>query len=150
MFRFPSGVHLHELVDGNEHPAEYITRYTVTGMTHKTRKRRTESIGKLVPSINGKQLMLWKVKGQVYATGNICPHQGAPLELGDVEDLGSNPLLTCPAHNWRFNLKTGRVNRDIVSCDKLLDTYPVEIDEHTSEIFVLFDSLDKSCFDLAE
>lgn len=32
-----------------------------------------------------------------------CPHQYAPLLGGPVEDC----ILTCPIHQWRFDLRTG-------------------------------------------
>lgn len=45
----------------------------------------------------------------VLAIDARCGHQGAPLELGDVEDLGSEHwCVRCPWHNRQFCLRTGR------------------------------------------
>ena len=40
---------------------------------------------------------------QVYAIENRCPHKGGPLSEGIVHG-GS---VTCPLHNWVFDLATG-------------------------------------------
>ena len=39
----------------------------------------------------------------VFATSNTCPHKGGPLVEGIVH--GQN--VTCPLHNWVFDLETG-------------------------------------------
>ncbi|XP_061409726.1 uncharacterized protein LOC133343838 isoform X3 [Lethenteron reissneri] len=46
--------------------------------------------------------------GTFYAMDSACPHEGGPLELGDIEDLGSGKLaLICPWHHFDFCLDTG-------------------------------------------
>nr|XP_032809145.1 uncharacterized protein LOC116941911 isoform X2 [Petromyzon marinus] len=46
--------------------------------------------------------------GTFYAMDSACPHEGGPLELGDIEDLGSGKLaLICPWHHFDFCLNTG-------------------------------------------
>jgi len=42
-------------------------------------------------------------EAEVYATSNTCPHKGGPLNEGIVH--GTN--VTCPLHNWVFDLETG-------------------------------------------
>lgn len=54
---------------------------------------------------------------QAYAIQPLCPHAGAPLETGDIEDvvvssesgsqLPTNKCIVCPAHHLDFNLLTG-------------------------------------------
>lgn len=39
----------------------------------------------------------------VFATSNTCPHKGGPLNEGIVH--GGH--VTCPLHNWVFDLATG-------------------------------------------
>ncbi|MEM7487512.1 MAG: nitrite reductase small subunit NirD [Pseudomonadota bacterium] len=39
----------------------------------------------------------------VFATASACPHKGGPLEEGIVH--GTH--VTCPLHNWVFDLETG-------------------------------------------
>ena len=39
----------------------------------------------------------------VFATSNTCPHKGGPLNEGIVH----GQKVTCPLHNWVFDLETG-------------------------------------------
>ena len=41
---------------------------------------------------------------EVFATANSCPHKGGPLDEGIVHDR----KVTCPLHNWVFDLETGQ------------------------------------------
>lgn len=45
----------------------------------------------------------------VFAVGNRCTHQGAPLDRGRVKVGGSLATVTCPAHGSVFDLSDGRV-----------------------------------------
>ncbi|MDW4498912.1 nitrite reductase small subunit NirD [Sulfitobacter sp. D35] len=40
---------------------------------------------------------------EVYAIDNTCPHRGGPLAEGIVHGHS----VTCPLHNWVFDLRTG-------------------------------------------
>ncbi len=42
-------------------------------------------------------------EAEVFATSNACPHKGGPLVEGIVHDR----KVTCPLHNWVFDLETG-------------------------------------------
>jgi nitrite reductase (NADH) small subunit len=41
---------------------------------------------------------------EVYAVENTCPHKGGPLNEGIVHGHS----VTCPLHNWVFDLRTGK------------------------------------------
>ncbi|SES14448.1 nitrite reductase (NADH) small subunit [Tranquillimonas rosea] len=41
---------------------------------------------------------------EVFATGNRCAHLGGPLSEGIVHDR----KVTCPLHNWVYDLETGK------------------------------------------
>jgi len=49
------------------------------------------------------EIALFKVKGEIYALENTCPHMGGPL--GEGECAGG--VVTCPWHGWAFDVKTG-------------------------------------------
>lgn len=51
----------------------------------------------------GKIAVFRTAENQVYAVENRCPHKGGPLSEGIVHG-GS---VTCPLHNWVFDLATG-------------------------------------------
>jgi nitrite reductase/ring-hydroxylating ferredoxin subunit len=48
---------------------------------------------------------------RVFAIGNRCTHQGAPLDRGPVKIGGSEATVTCPAHGSVFRLADGGVIR---------------------------------------
>ena len=47
----------------------------------------------------------------IFAIGNRCTHQGAPLDRGVLKIQGSLATATCPAHGSMFGLLDGRVLR---------------------------------------
>src|SRR4051794_17444011 len=61
-----------------------------------------EGEGKTVV-VRGKMIALFRVHGAYFAIDDVCPHMGAPLSGGCVED----GIVTCPWHAWRFRLADG-------------------------------------------
>jgi NAD(P)H-dependent nitrite reductase small subunit len=61
-----------------------------------------EGEGKTV-IVAGKLIALFRVEGQYYAIDDVCPHMGASLSGGYVE----NDIVTCPWHAWRFRVTDG-------------------------------------------
>jgi nitrite reductase/ring-hydroxylating ferredoxin subunit/uncharacterized membrane protein len=55
----------------------------------------------------GRQILLYRHDGRLYAIDNICSHAGGLLSRGPVAGL----TVTCPLHGSRFSLATGRVSR---------------------------------------
>ena len=55
----------------------------------------------------GRQIMLYRHHGRLYAIDNICSHASGLLSRGPVADL----TVTCPLHGSRFSLATGCVSR---------------------------------------
>ena len=55
----------------------------------------------------GRQIMLYRHRGSLYAIDNICSHAGGLLSRGPVADL----TVTCPLHGSRFALADGCVRR---------------------------------------
>jgi len=55
----------------------------------------------------GRQIMLYRHRGHLYAIDNICSHAGGLLSRGLVADL----TVTCPLHGSRFALADGCVSR---------------------------------------
>ena len=53
--------------------------------------------------LHGKMVAVFLVKGEYSAINDLCPHMGASLSAGYVEDAE----VTCPWHAWRFCVKTG-------------------------------------------
>jgi nitrite reductase (NADH) small subunit len=59
--------------------------------------------------------------GEVYALVNKCPHKQGPLSQGIVHDT----TVTCPLHNWRISLITGKALGEDEGCVPVI---PVKID----------------------
>ena len=57
--------------------------------------------------VEGRQVMLYRHGGRLYAIDNICSHAGGLLSRGPVADLS----VTCPLHGSRFALADGCVIR---------------------------------------
>jgi len=56
--------------------------------------------------VNDYSVALFRLSsGEVYAIENSCPHIGAPLDNGIINQKSCE--LTCLWHGWCFNLKTG-------------------------------------------
>jgi nitrite reductase/ring-hydroxylating ferredoxin subunit/uncharacterized membrane protein len=55
----------------------------------------------------GRQIMLYRHGGRLYAIDNVCTHAGGLLSRGPVADL----IVTCPLHGSRFALADGCVRR---------------------------------------
>ncbi len=58
----------------------------------------------------------------VFATSNTCPHKGGPLNEGIVHDN----KVTCPLHNWVFDLSTGEAQGADTG---RIDTYAARVEE---------------------
>lgn len=57
---------------------------------------------------------------EVFAASNVCPHKGGPLAEGIVHGQS----VTCPLHNWVFDLNTG----DAKGENGRIATYPVRVE----------------------
>ncbi|MCK6615832.1 MAG: Rieske 2Fe-2S domain-containing protein [Ignavibacteriaceae bacterium] len=49
-------------------------------------------------------LAVFLVKGRVYVTDNICPHQHSNILHEGFLEQG---FVVCPSHGWSFSLETG-------------------------------------------
>lgn len=58
---------------------------------------------------------------EVFAASNTCPHKGGPL----VEGIVHGQSVTCPLHNWVFDLNTGEAQGADAG---RIDTYPVRVE----------------------
>jgi nitrite reductase (NADH) small subunit/3-phenylpropionate/trans-cinnamate dioxygenase ferredoxin subunit len=54
--------------------------------------------------VGDRMIALFLKDGSYFAIDDECPHQGAPLCDGFVEDK----TVTCAWHGWRFSLEDGR------------------------------------------
>jgi len=57
--------------------------------------------------VGGREILLARAEGHVYATDVLCPHLAADLSEGIL--LGF--ILTCPMHRSQFDIRDGHVVR---------------------------------------
>ncbi len=60
-------------------------------------------------------------EAEVRAISDRCPHKGGPLSEGIVHDN----KVTCPLHNWVFDLNTGEAQG---ADEGRVDTFPVKVE----------------------
>jgi len=75
-----------------------------------------------VVSINGKEVLLFNIDGEISAIRNICLHKGGPLSEGKVEKKYDGCYVTCPWHGWEYNVKTGAAPPGFDDQQALYDT----------------------------
>jgi 3-phenylpropionate/trans-cinnamate dioxygenase ferredoxin subunit len=76
--------------------------------------------GRLLVEVGGREIGIYRLNGKFHALLNRCPHLGGPLckggvvsEIyapvpGDVRGDASKLYITCPWHNWEFDVTTGQ------------------------------------------
>jgi nitrite reductase/ring-hydroxylating ferredoxin subunit len=70
--------------------------------------------------VDGRDIVIFNIKGELFALSNRCPHKGGNLAKGKLTGLvqSSQPgtftysrtgeILRCPWHGWEFDVRTGR------------------------------------------
>jgi nitrite reductase/ring-hydroxylating ferredoxin subunit len=71
--------------------------------------------------VSGKEIAVFNVDGQFYATQSNCTHVGGPLCEGSL----AGEIVTCPWHGSQFNVRTGEVVQD--PAEEPIATYPIEV-----------------------
>jgi 3-phenylpropionate/trans-cinnamate dioxygenase ferredoxin subunit len=76
--------------------------------------------GRVIVEAGGREIGIYRVEGKFYGMLNRCPHLGGPLcqggvvtEIyapvpGDVRGNQDRVFVTCPWHNWEFDIRTGQ------------------------------------------
>jgi nitrite reductase (NADH) small subunit len=75
--------------------------------------------------VEGREIGVIRTTAGVYAIGNRCPHQGAPMCFGrvtgtmrasaaDEYDYDDRPVVQCPWHAYEFHVDTGRAVGGVV------------------------------------
>ena len=87
----------------------------------KIMKEEDLPIGKsAIISAGEDEIALFNYKGKYYAVTNKCPHRGAPLGEGRIEE----GIVICPNHEWRFKLENGA---NMQNPELFIPTYPVKV-----------------------
>lgn len=97
--------------------------------------RKVAAVGDVPPgcgiqvTIENDDLALFNVGGEFFVIDDLCPHRGAPLSQGFLEQ----DKVFCPLHCFDFNLKTGESQ---VASHLRVATYPTKTEN--GDIFVQY------------
>ena len=72
--------------------------------------------------IDGREIALYEVEGEVFATDNLCTHGAARMSDGFLEGRE----IECPLHQGRFDVCTGKAMCAPLTQD--IRVYPVRIE----------------------
>ena len=78
-------------------------------------------------NLGAADVLLCNLDGTLVAYEDRCPHLASPLSEGALD----GDVLTCGAHEWQFDARTGRGVNPASAC---LRRYPVRLDGE--QIFV--------------
>ncbi|HXP93640.1 MAG TPA: non-heme iron oxygenase ferredoxin subunit [Candidatus Binatia bacterium] len=73
--------------------------------------------------VDGVEVLLCNVEGRIYAVEDVCTHDGAPLDQGELD----GKCIVCPRHGATFDVTTGAA----LTLPAVLPvtTYPVRIED---------------------
>ncbi len=83
---------------------------------------------RLFLEIDGRPIVLFNLAGHLFAIGDVCSHDHAPLGEGELD----GEQIICPRHGARFDLRTGRARSLPAVAD--IPAYPVRVREGMIEI----------------
>jgi 3-phenylpropionate/trans-cinnamate dioxygenase ferredoxin subunit len=72
--------------------------------------------------VDGNEVLLCNYDGVLYAIEDVCTHDGAPLDQGELEEC----RIVCPRHGAEFDVRTGEVLK--LPAVMPLPTYSVRIE----------------------
>jgi nitrite reductase (NADH) small subunit len=103
-------------------------RFTVFVMKHRVAAVDEIPEGRsLLIELQGRSIAVFRINGYYFAVDDACPHKGGALHEGTVQD----GVVSCPWHDWRFDLRTGKCPVNPLS---RVETYPVWVER--DDVFV--------------
>jgi 3-phenylpropionate/trans-cinnamate dioxygenase ferredoxin subunit len=75
----------------------------------------------LYVEIGNLELVVFNIAGEIFAIGDVCTHDGAPLGEGEIEDYE----VVCPRHGARFDVRSGKVTA--LPAVEDIPAYPVRV-----------------------
>jgi naphthalene 1,2-dioxygenase system ferredoxin subunit len=76
----------------------------------------------------GRELALYNIDGEFYATESFCPHKGARLADGIL----CEHVIECELHGWQFDVRTG----ECLTVTERLKTYEVIVEGGLIKVLV--------------
>lgn len=80
---------------------------------------------RIIVEVEGQEIGVFRVDGELHALPNFCPHQAGPLCQGEItgrmvvnEDgwewryVQEGEIVTCPWHGWKYDITSGENIKD--------------------------------------
>ena len=83
--------------------------------------------------VDGREIALYRVDGEFFATQGLCTHESVKLCDGFVE----GNLIECPLHSACFEIKTGKAVNPPAEID--LEVYPTKREGRTIYVGITAD-----------
>jgi len=94
---------------------------------------------RVIAEVDGREVAVFRHRGEYYAVANYCIHQAGPLCEGPLTGRHTTAddgwgwvyddepkYVTCPWHGWMFDITTGKSQKD----DRYaVPTYDVEVED---------------------
>ena len=84
--------------------------------------------GHAVVDVDGMEVAIFRVEGELYAIEDTCTHDGAEIASGQLDGFE----IICPRHGARFCLKTGKVLKAPAYED--LSCFPVRVENGVIQV----------------
>lgn len=81
--------------------------------------------------VKDKEIAVYNIDGEFYATDGVCTHENVGLADGFVE----GDIIECPLHGGKFEIKTGKPANPPVTVG--LATYPVKVEGDTIYVGII-------------
>lgn len=102
--------------------ARFETRWTVPTVKVATADAFDGNGDRVIVEVEGREIAVFHLDGEFHAVLNFCVHQSGPLCEGEFIEggftVGDDPTIwtfdpdeaciSCPWHNWRFDVRSGR------------------------------------------
>lgn len=83
---------------------------------------------RLFVEIGDLELLVFNLAGEIFAIGDVCSHDGAPLGEGEIDAHE----VVCPRHGARFDVRSGQVTALPAVVD--IPAYPVRVSGDQIEV----------------
>lgn len=89
--------------DATTESAKQATPERADGFVFAAKDEQLTADEGLTVEVADQEYALFRIDGKVVAIDSGCPHEGAPLAQGTID----NGVVTCPWHGWTFNACSG-------------------------------------------
>jgi 3-phenylpropionate/trans-cinnamate dioxygenase ferredoxin subunit len=83
---------------------------------------------RMIIQMDDLEILVFNIAGGFFAIGNVCSHDGNPLDDGEIR----GEEIVCLRHGARFNLRTGEVTSLPAVVD--IPAYPIRVNDGKIEI----------------